>query len=259
MVIFNKVNVVKGRFPNGEIQYYDLSELLRYSPRNIVSLVYENNEDLFNLAMVKNWFDDHVINNAQIELRMEFCPYGQSDRKMNDNMFSFKYFANFINSLHFDQVTIYDPHSLVMECAINKCFVEYPMTGINLDNYDLLFYPDNGAAKKYSEIYDKPYRFGNKKRNLNTGEIECYEIVANRTDISGKSILVRDDLCNGGRTFKEAAKALHDMGANRIDLYITHLMPIAEDFYKNHKDYYINNFYSDNTLKMKWYNKVSQE
>lgn len=257
MVTFNKINVVKGKFPNGENQYYDLSELLRYSPRNIVSLVYENNEDLFNLAMVKNWFDDHAINGTEVELRMEFCPYGQSDRKMSDAMFSFKYFANFINSLHFDQVTIYDPHSPVMEAALNKCHVEYPMTGVNLDNYDLMFYVDQGGCKKYSEIYpNKPYRFGNKKRNLDTGTIECYEIIADRKDITDKKILIRDDLCIGGRSFKEAAKALHDKGAKKIDLYITHLMSPAEDFYENHKDYYIDNFYSDNTLKMKWYKQL---
>lgn len=259
MVLFNRHEIIKGYFPNGEKQYYDLADLLRYSPRNIVSLTYENNEDLFDLAMIKYWFDDNAINGATIELIMEFCPYGQSDRKMDDVMLSFKYFAHFINSLNFDQITIYDPHSPVMEAALNKCFVMYPMSEINLDNYDLMFYPDNGAAKKYSEIYDKPYRFGNKKRDLKTGQIECYEAIADIRDITGKKILIRDDLCIGGRTFKEAAKVLHNMGAKQIDLYITHLMGPAKEFYSNHKEFYIDNFYSENTLKMKWYNKISQE
>ena len=30
--------------------------------------------------------------------------------------------------------------------------------------------------KKYSEIYNYPYRFGNKKRNLDTGEIILLEM-----------------------------------------------------------------------------------
>lgn len=253
MVLFNRHEIIKGYFPNGEKQYYDLADLLRYSPRNIVSLTYENNEDLFDLAMVKHWFDDNAINEGTIELIMEFCPYGQSDRKMDDAMLSFKYFAHFINSLNFDQITIYDPHSPVMEAALNKCFVEYPMTGINLDNYDLLFYPDNGAAKKYSEIYNKPYRFGNKKRNLNTGEIICYEVIADKEDIEGKKILMRDDLVIKGGTFKYAAEALRKMGARQIDLYITHIMSSAEDFCKNPQKYNIDNIYSDNTLKMSFF------
>lgn len=56
-----------------------------------------------------------------------------------------------------------------------------------------------------------------------------------------------------GRTFKEAAKALNNMGATQIDLYITHLMPAAEDFFLNYKDYGITNFYSENTLRQAWY------
>lgn len=251
MVFFNGNDIIKGRFPNKERQYYDFSEVLRDKQRNIITVIFENNEDLFDLAMIKYWFDDHAINGATVELIMDFCPYGQSDRKMRDAMFSFKYFAHFINSLEFDQVTIYDPHSLIMEAAINKCLVLYPK--IVLVQYDLLFYPDNGAAKKYSEIYNRPYRFGNKKRNLDTGEIICYEVIADKKDIEGKKILIVDDICMGGRTFKEAAKALLDMGAAQVDLWITHLMPQAEDFYRNHKDFGITNFYSYNTLRMPWF------
>ena len=64
MVLFNKFNVIKSTFPNRERQYYDLSELLRHSPRNIITLVYEDNRDLFDLAIVKYWFDDNTINGA---------------------------------------------------------------------------------------------------------------------------------------------------------------------------------------------------
>ena len=251
MVLFNDKDIVKGKFPNKEKQYYDFSEVLRNRQRNIITVIFENNEDLFDLAMIKYWFDDHAINGATVELIMSFCPYGQSDRQMGDAMFSFKYFAKFINSLKFEQVTIYDPHSLVMEAALNKCLVLYP--DIDFNQYDLLFFPDNGAAKKYSEVYNYPYRFGNKKRNLDTGEIICYEVIADKKDIEGKKILILDDICMGGRTFKEAAKALLDMGASQVDLWITHLMPQAEDFYKNHQDFGITNFYSCNTLKTPWY------
>ena len=35
MVFFNKKNIIKGRFPNGEKQYYDFSESLRDKQRNM--------------------------------------------------------------------------------------------------------------------------------------------------------------------------------------------------------------------------------
>lgn len=35
----------------------------------------------------------------------------------------------------------------------------------------LLFYPDEGAVKRYSTMFNEPYVFGIKKRDWSTGEI----------------------------------------------------------------------------------------
>ena len=56
-----KKNIIKGHFPNGEKQYYDFSEVLRNKQRNIIEIIFENNADLFDLAMIKYWFDDHAL------------------------------------------------------------------------------------------------------------------------------------------------------------------------------------------------------
>ena len=248
MVLFNGTNIVQGTFPNNEKKYLDCDGLVK--KENFIDLIFESNEDLFDLAIIKYWFDDNAMKTTTISLIIDFIPYAQMDRKIGKDLFSFKYLAKFINSLNFDIVHILDPHSPVVAAAIDRCIIGYPMYGVDLEDYDLIFYPDNGAAKKYSEIYEKPYRFGNKKRNLETGEIECYEIIANIKDIEGKKILIRDDLIIGGGTYKYAAKALRDMGAKEIGLYITHTMPSAEDFCKNYKEYGIDNFYSDNTLNV---------
>lgn len=254
MLLFNKFNVVKSIFPNNEKQYIDLTSVIRNSPTNIFTLIFEDNSDLFDLIMMKKWFDDTADRDIHCNLVIEFCPYGQSDRKMGEAIFSFKYFAQIINSLNFNRVIIYDPHSPVMAGALIRCNIFYPMTGINLNDYDLIFYIDQGGCKKYSEIYtSKPYCFGNKKRDLNSGLITCYEVIADKEDIKNKKILMRDDLVIGGRSFIEAAKVLHEMGAKKIDLYITHLMPSAKDFYKNHQNYYIDHIYSENTLRLDWY------
>lgn len=254
MVLFNQNNVVKGIFPNSEKQYCDLKEEIRTAPDNIFTLIYEDNSDLFDLMIMKKWFDDFSEPKSSCKLIINFCPYGQSDRPMGGAIFSFKYFAQLINSLNFDQVEICDPHSPVMVGCLNRCRAFYPMVGVYLSNYDLMFLPDSGAAKKYSEIYPSvPYRFGNKKRDLETGEIICYEIIGDKKDIEGKKIIIRDDLIIRGGTYKYAAGALRKMGAAQIDLYITHIMPSAKDFCNNYKDYGIDNFYSDNTLRMNFY------
>ena len=175
---------------------------------------------------------------------------------MPTHLFSLKYVAQIINELKFDNILVCDPHSNVLPALLNRCNIWYPVKhmlrlrkdGDLVYQCDLLFYPDNGAAKKYSEILDMPYRFGNKKRNLDTGEIVCYEVIADKADIEGKKILIVDDMVMGGRTFVEAAKALREMGAVHVDLYVTHLKPESRKFYNSKGNGLIDTIYTADTL-----------
>ena len=264
MVKLNGCNVVKGRFPNNEVDYEPWSFspfpiCLSSDSLNTFTLIFESNEDLFNLQIVKKMYDDRYIGNAKTRLDIHYFPYCQMDRPMDSHGFSLKYVTQIINELKFNIVEVYDPHSNVLPALLNHCKEYYPVKDFLLDEtvtndgfpWDLLFYPDNGAAKKYSELLDvKKYRFGNKKRNLDTGEIVCYEVIADKADIEGKRILIVDDMVMGGRTFVEAAKALREMGASQVDLYVTHLKPEARKFYNSKGNGLIDNIYSADTLKM---------
>ena len=259
MVTLNGTNVVKGRFGNNEIDYTPLHNELILSDTLVFKLVFESNEDLFNLMVVKKWADDYFHDGRRSRLIIKYFPYCQMDRTMESHLFSLKYVAQIINDLKFDEVVVWDPHSNVLPALLNRCKEYYPimsfleaevhcMEGVS---WDLFFFPDNGAAKKYSEILDvKKYRFGNKKRNLDTGEIICYEVIADKADIEGKKILIVDDMVMGGRTFVEAAKALREMGAVQVDLYVTHLKPEARNFYNSKGNGLIDNIYSADTLEM---------
>lgn len=259
MVKINGVPIVAGTFPNNE-QYYisankkcidtgaDDTLACARRTQQAITVIFEDNKDLFDALLYKKYLDD--LGYERVILEIPFMPYGQMDRELPDKMFSFKYFAQLINDANFYRVYFYDPHSYVMAAAIQRAQIKYGKCPHN--NYDLFFYPDNGAAKKYSEIYPAPYRYGNKKRNLDTGVIIKYEVIADKADIEGKYILIRDDLCMGGRTFKEAAQVLNDMGARQIDLFISHLMPQAQDFYEHRDDFGITNFFTLNTLSMPW-------
>lgn len=234
-------------FPNNEIKFPDIDTFEAITQTgNVITVkwLYEKPEEVFVLQMIKRRLDDLVsISNKikKIALVVPFLPYGQSDRKMTDNLFSFKYFADIINSMNFDSVSFTDPHSIIMEALIKKAKVTYlPQQWW----FDMYFYPDQGACKKYSEIYDKPYRFGNKKRNLDTGEILSYEIIGKPHDFEFKNILIVDDLCMGGRTFKEAVKALNAYSPASISLQITHFMPQSKEFLQNFKDYGISSIYT---------------
>lgn len=266
MVTFNGVNVVQGRFPNNEVDYTSTSRLMNtcrspfeFPCWGIFKVVFENNEDLFNLQVVKKWCDE-ALPNYWTKLEIDFFPYGQMDRDIDSHLFSLKFVAEIINSLKFTYIEICDPHSNVLSALLKNCHIKYPVKSFlemevyhSEDGklpYDLMFYPDNGAAKKYSEIINFPYRFGNKKRDLKTGEIVSYEIIAEEEDIKDKRILIIDDICAGGRTFREAAAALRKMGAKKVDLYITHMMPQSKDFYNSNGGGLIDEIHTADTLKV---------
>ena len=272
MVKLNGYNVVKGRFPNNEADYEPWSFTpfpisLSSDSLNTFTLIFDSNEDLFNLQIAKKMYDDRYIGNAKTKLEIHYFPYCQVDRPMDSHGFSLKYVTQIINELKFDMVEVYDPHSNVLPALLNHCKEYYPVKDFLLDEtvindgfpWDLLFYPDNGAAKKYSELLDvKKYRFGNKKRNLDTGEIVCYEVIADKADIEGKRILIVDDMVMGGRTFVEAAKALREMGASQVDLYVTHLKPESRKFYNSKGNGLIDNIYSADTLEMIQYFNIPE-
>lgn len=257
MVTLNGINVVKGRFPNNELDFVPIEELMTsVGDKFDFKFVFESNEDFFVLQVVKKAVDDNNSNNIPVWLDILFFPYEQMDRPMSTHLFSLKYVAQIINDLKFNRVTVADPHSHVLEGVVNnlrvyQAVMDKDENGKHIyDDYDLVFYPDNGAAKKYSEIIDKVYRFGNKRRDLDTGKIVAYDVIASTEDIKGKKILMVDDLVMGGRTFCEAAGALKNMGAKVVDVYVTHLMPQARNFYNSRGNGLIRAIHTCDTLNM---------
>jgi ribose-phosphate pyrophosphokinase len=89
-------------------------------------------------------------------------------------------------------------------------------------NAEALFFPDEGAMKRYSGNSPLPYAFGLKKRDWETGQILGLELI-NADAIKGKRVLIVDDICSRGGTFYHSAKALKEAGAASVALYVTHL------------------------------------
>lgn len=85
----------------------------------------------------------------------------------------------------------------------------------------LLCYPDEGAAKRYSELLPMEYVFCIKHRDWRTGKIERLELTEPEK-VNGRNILIVDDICSRGGTFTHTAKALKEAGAEEVMLYVTH-------------------------------------
>lgn len=184
---------------------------------------YENDSELFTVICLAKKFN-------LLDLYLPYIPHARMDRVKNTtDVFTLKYFAEIINSLGFYKIRVLDPHSNVSAALINGIEIESPQKCIEIiieklsenNKTPLIFYPDSGAMKRYSEMIKLPYAFGIKNRDWLTGEILNLDVVG-AEKVIGQDILIVDDICSKGGTFLHSAKKLKELGANKIYLYVTH-------------------------------------
>ena len=167
---------------------------------------------------------------GKIYLEMPYLPNARMDRiKSPNENFSLKVFANWINSLGFDSVIVSNVHSNVSNALINNIFDSLPDDDINTISkdydFDVVFFPDEGACKRYKDMdvikkLGLPIAFGIKNRDWKTGEILGLAVMG--ADVSGKNVLIVDDICSKGFTFYYAGQQLIEHGAKDVRLYVTH-------------------------------------
>lgn len=227
MIEVGNIKVEAGHFP-------DNSLLVKFDPYTveitdnhhiIFEWYYENDAELFTLICLKRHIDSHWAGHYSA-LVMPYIPHARMDRVKNDeDVFTLKYFCEVINSLRFDRVVVRDAHSNVGLALLNNVFqdsiTDYIQQAIEKSGAEALFFPDEGAMKRYSNSSSLLYAFGMKKRDWKTGQIQGLDII-NAEVVKDKNILIVDDICSRGGTFYHAAKALKAAGAKSVSLYITH-------------------------------------
>lgn len=224
MIKINGVLVGNKTFPNNE----RICNTVLDGDVFIIDMYYESDIDIFTLSIYKKYLDDKYPFSDKV-LNMMYIPYSRMDREIDGFVFSLKYFTQLINDLYFDKVNVIDPHSNVSKALLNRCNESKIKDNIihifEKENIDYVFYPDSGAMKRYSEILKLPndtlYFFGNKKRNLQTGDIVKFELV-DAPELKDKTVLIIDDLCSKGGTFLASAKEMKSYGSDKVLLYVTH-------------------------------------
>lgn len=240
MITLNGKPVEIGSFPDGTIL---MKDTLPGESRARIKWNFENDREFLCLIYLvkhlrRNGYDD-------IDLYMPYIPNARMDRvKAPKDVFTLKYFAELLNSLNLNTVTVLDPHSSVSEALIDNLhiftpgayiqkiltelkvegvYTYNPMTMETQKKYPLtMFYPDEGAMKRYAGLVNLPYAFGIKKRNWETGAIEGLDVAGAVDQIAGRDILIVDDICSRGGTFYHSAKKLKELGARNIYLYVSH-------------------------------------
>jgi ribose-phosphate pyrophosphokinase len=212
-----------------------------------------------------------ALRNTGIQNIQLYTPYfmgARSDRRFmeGDANYLKQVICPIINSQKFESVTVLDPHSDVLEACLdnfvkinNHDIVKKALTDIdnknNAQDRIVLVSPDAGAQKK---IFNVAQKFGiqkvitaNKVRNVRTGEIvntDVPSLTGNFCMDPGQKFVIVDDICDGGRTFIELAKAIRLQRPDaEIYLIVTHGI-FSNSFYelsKHIKKVYSSNSYSD--------------
>lgn len=223
MFYIGKYPVEVNHFPDNSLHL----NLPYLPPSYMIEWQYENDAELFTLICIRRFYEGYNMN-----LMMPYCPHARMDRVQNEeDVFTLKYFCEVINSLNFAAVYVLDPHSNVCTALLDRVVVQTPDDVIQfaLQEYkpDSVFFPDEGAMKRYSKLEvlkGIPYSFGVKMRDWNTGKITGYEITG-YAPIKDQKILIIDDICSKGGTFKHATNELKRHGAADVALCATHVEP----------------------------------
>ena len=223
------------KFPDNSIKFIlkeDIENRFTSVPTIVVRTRLLSNDDIIALALVKDVIDNKYVNVKTI-LKIDYMMYQQDDRRFKtEESFGLKVISNFINTMKWDKVEIFHPHSDKVEfidnCIItsNQSFVEDAILDVRSYTFNRFPYwviPDSGAFKtQFKQIENIEYSnfiTCMKSRNHETGGIET---VVNVDDLSGQACFIVDDICLGGRTFIQIAQKLREKNCGELYLIVSH-------------------------------------
>lgn len=200
--------------------------------------------DLELIVCANQALKNFVFSATSINLVVPYFLGARSDRKFQEGGINYlkQVICPIINSQNFNSVTILDPHSDVLEACLNNFkkvnnfnLIDEALIEIGDKNKIILVSPDAGAYKK---IFDVGKHFeinkivtATKIRDLVSGNIIDTHVPLSVYD-ADKNFVIVDDICDGGRTFIEIAKAIrmsrglssavHPSQYGKIYLIVTH-------------------------------------
>jgi ribose-phosphate pyrophosphokinase len=174
-----------------------------------------------------------ALKRMDVKLINVFIPYfpaARQDRVMiAGEPLSVKVYADILNSLKLNKITVFDAHSEVTSALLDNCevipnheFIAQVLKKIG--NYVKLISPDGGALKKIYKVSE--YLGGidvvecSKSRDVKTGKLSGFKVYDD--NLQGMDCLIVDDICDGGGTFIGLAEELKKKNAGKLYLAVSH-------------------------------------
>lgn len=223
------VDVAFSTFPGGE-EHVRIGDLQNSNVVRVEAKITSSSE-FMRLVML---LDALNRMNVMWDLLIPYFPYARQDRVCNTGeAFSLEVASSILDSMYKVGCTykVADVHSPVIKTLIY--ITETPTFQIisswtklhdTLKSGEyVLVAPDKGAVKRVSEVsvvLDVPFIQCDKVRDPATTKITGMSVPENLDP--NVHYMIVDDICDGGRTFIEVAKAMKANGATKISLYVTH-------------------------------------
>lgn len=178
------------------------------------------------LVLLGLWADSAHQAGHRAIAHIPYLPAARADR---GTPFGAKVYANMINAAGLDEVVVFDPHSPVAPSLVQNIRIVYSAEVLaevlreagETDSYSAVLAPDKGAVERASKAADAlglPLFTATKTRDFDTGKLTSFEVP--QLPRSGR-ILVVDDICDGGGTFRGLATAA-GIGRDRLGLWVSH-------------------------------------
>lgn len=231
----NKYEMFK--YPAGELQVRlkeDQIKLLEEAEEIRVTARITNGQ-VMELALLSDAIQE--ISMYPSSLILPYLPYARADRRfVEGDCLGLRVFGRLIDNLGYDRVVTIDAHSHQSRKQVSN-LVNIPPDELIKNAMNVIQYrnacvpgaeetkptvllPDEGAVDRYKFEEGTQVLHASKLRDAKTGKLLSFT-VPDRKEFKGNSVLIVDDICDGGGTFIGIADAMKDYGLD-LNLYVTH-------------------------------------
>jgi len=237
------------QFSGGEQHIQIAADILKTLKGQVhIQAKIHNSQQLMDYLLIEN-----VLMNQGLEINLEipYFPYARQDRVCaTGQAFSLEVVSKLfnVNVEQFPQqrksIKVWDAHSCMTEKLLHENTHFFDIENVQPSEIILhssqlkeilthkntvLICPDAGAKQRTKTIANAinylrdneiEIVYCEKKRNPVTGKIQNSQV--NATDLTGRTAVITDDICDGGATFLGIAQELKKLNCQNVILYVTH-------------------------------------
>ena len=200
------------QFPNREYQF----KTVDFKRKNRIVVQWKDSNDITKLLMLLSYYKKSTAWwEKELELLMPYLPYSRADRYTSQQEIpTIELLGDLLKPYPISSIGVMSPHSDASDVCLDR-LVHIPTFLMAIDevstrtvfenivfkhNIDCICYPDKGAQKRYGSVigYEK-YSFHGDKVRGDGGKLSDFRLV-DAPDLTGKSVLIIDDICSKGGT-----------------------------------------------------------